>query len=242
MEIDWIRPSSEYLVKRLIAQYAPDTFVGSVHHVHTIPIDYDRVMYEKARSISGGSDERLFEDYYVAQLEMLQALRPPVVGHFDLIRLKSNDPDTTSEQWPGVWKRVLRNLDFIAEYGGLLEINSAALRKGMQEPYPNGRICQVRFVSSHFTYLLILEKAFVERKGLFTLSDDSHGVDQVGFGFAKALIFAKEVGVEAITTFEVKPKVQPNDGLGTERMVIRKTVPLSELMDLLHREPTEKRP
>ena len=155
MEIDWIRPSSGNLIKRLITQYKPDMFVGSVHHVHTIPIDYDRSMYEKARSISGGSDEKLFEDYYDAQLEMLEALKPPVVGHFDLIRLKSDDPNTTSEQWPEVWKRVLRNLDFIAEYGGLLEINSAALRKGMQEPYPNKRICRVSIVKSHSTHSLI---------------------------------------------------------------------------------------
>ena len=143
MEIDWIRPSSEQSIKGLIDRYKPDMFVGSVHHVHTVPIDYDRPLYQKARSISGGTDEKLFEDYYDAQFDMLRALKPPVVGHFDLIRLKSNEPNTTSQQWPGVWSKILRNLDFIAEYGGLLEINSAALRKGMLEPYPNREICKV---------------------------------------------------------------------------------------------------
>ena len=143
MEIDWIRSSSEQLINSLLNRYNLDMFVGSVHHVHTVPIDYDRPLYEKVRSMSGGTDEKLFEDYYDAQLQMLRALKPPVVGHFDLIRLKSDDPNTTSRQWPGVWSKVLRNLDFIAEYGGLLEINSAALRKGMVEPYPNGKICEV---------------------------------------------------------------------------------------------------
>lgn len=119
--------------------------------MHTVPIDYDREMYERARELAGGSDERLFEDYFDAQLDMLQQLKPLVVGHFDLIRLKSDDMERSFRSWPGVWSRVLRNLDFIAGYGGLLEINGAALRKGMSEPYPKGEICKVRGL--HFCVL-----------------------------------------------------------------------------------------
>lgn len=113
--------------------------------MHTEPIDYDRPMYERAREHAGGTDERLFEDYFDAQMDMLTQLRPLVIGHFDLIRLKSDDPERSFRQWPGVWSRILRNLDYIATYGGMLELNSAALRKGMSEPYPNGEICRVSF-------------------------------------------------------------------------------------------------
>lgn len=112
--------------------------------MHTVPIDYDRPMYEQAREIAGGTDERLFEDYFDAQFEMLQQLRPPVVGHFDLIRLKSDDMERSFTTWSGVWSRILRNLDFVASYGGMLELNGAALRKGMSEPYPKAEICKVR--------------------------------------------------------------------------------------------------
>lgn len=111
--------------------------------MHTIPIDYDHDMYRRARDIAGGTDERLFEDYFDAQLDMLKALKPPVVGHFDLIRLKSDDPERSFKVWPGVWERVLRNLKFVVGYGGLVEVNGAALRKGMSEPYPQGEICKV---------------------------------------------------------------------------------------------------
>lgn len=143
-EIDWIRPSSLTLIQRSLARFPFEFFVGSVHHVHTIPIDYDRAMYVQARDAAGGTDERLFEDYFDAQLDMLKQLKPLVVGHFDLIRLKSDDPERSFTQWPGVWKKILRNLDFIAAYGGMLELNSAALRKGMSEPYPKAEICKVR--------------------------------------------------------------------------------------------------
>lgn len=111
--------------------------------MHTVPIDYDHEMYARARDIAGGSDERLFEDYFDAQLDMLRALKPPVVGHFDLIRLKSEDPERSLKSWPGVWRRVVRNLEFVVGYGGLVEVNGAALRKGMREPYPKGEICKV---------------------------------------------------------------------------------------------------
>ena len=143
MEIDWIRPSSLEVIQGLLRKYHFDLFVGSVHHVHTIPIDYDKKMYLEAREKSSGTDERLAEDYFDLQYEMLKALKPPVVGHFDLIRLLSDDPEVSFVQWKVVWQKILRNLDFIVDYGGLVELNSAGLRKGMSEPYPKGEICKV---------------------------------------------------------------------------------------------------
>jgi histidinol-phosphatase (PHP family) len=147
-ESEWIRPKSLELVKELQRKYRFDMFVGSVHHVHTIPIDFDPAMYEQARDKAGGSDERLFEDYFDAQYEMLQALKPPIVGHFDLIRLHSDDPERSFQQWNGVWKRIIRNLQLVADYKGLLELNSAALRKEMSEPYPKVEVCKVRAIGS----------------------------------------------------------------------------------------------
>ena len=143
VEIDWIRPSSLPWINECLHLYEFDLFVGSVHHVHTIPIDYNRNMYLKARSFSGRTDERLFEDYFDLQYDMLRALKPPLVGHFDLIRLHSDDANVDFLQWPGVLERVERNLDWIAAYGGVMELNSAGLRKGMREPYPIKAICKV---------------------------------------------------------------------------------------------------
>ena len=144
MEIDWIRPRSQEFIHALLDKYQFDLFIGSVHHVHTIPIDYDRETYLQARNTAGGTDERLFEDYFDLQFDMLNALKPPLVGHFDLIRLLSDDPNTSIRKWQGVWRKALRNLDFIIAYGGIIELNSAALRKGMDEPYPQADICKVR--------------------------------------------------------------------------------------------------
>lgn len=147
-EGEWIRGYSAGLIRGLRAKYAFDTFVGSVHHVHASPVDFDRALYERAREAAGGTDELLAGDYFDDQMAMLSALLPPVVGHFDLIRLKSDDPEHSFRAWDGVWRRIRRNLEFVAGYGGLVEINSAALRKGMSEPYPCMEIAQVRFPHS----------------------------------------------------------------------------------------------
>ena len=144
METDWIRPSSKGFIQNLLDLYQLDLFIGSVHHVDTIPIDYDRATYLKAGGKAGGTEERLFENYFDQQLDMLDALKPPIVGHFDLIRLLSDDPNASLKQWASVWGKILRNLDFIAAYGGIVELNSAALRKGLKEPYPQRDVCVVR--------------------------------------------------------------------------------------------------
>ncbi|EER40179.1 histidinol-phosphatase [Histoplasma capsulatum var. duboisii H88] len=185
-ECDWIRPSSLTWIQNSLARFPFDFFVGSVHHVHTIPIDYDTLLYQKARGIAGGTDERLFEDYFDAQLAMLKALNPPVVGHFDLIRLKSDDPERSFQQWPAVWEKILRNLDYVAEYGGILELNSASLRKGMTEPYPKAEIC----------------KEFLARNGRFCMSDDSHGIDQVALNYNRMLEFIEQVGISTLHYLE----------------------------------------
>ncbi|KAL3262207.1 hypothetical protein ABHI18_002986 [Aspergillus niger] len=181
-EIDWIRPASRQLIEESLSRHPFEFFMGSVHHTLTVPIDYDRPLYEKARALAGGTDELLFEAYFDEQLGMLKQVKPVVVGHFDLIRLKSDDPDRSFQDYPRVWEKILRNLDYVAGYGGLLEVNSAALRKGMKEPYPNGEIC----------------KEFLARGGRFCLSDDSHGLEQVGLNFHRVVPFLEQVGVSRL--------------------------------------------
>lgn len=156
-EGEWIRPSSLKLIKDLQSKHDFDYFVGSVHHVLTYPIDYDRAKYEEVRRLVGGSDEELFSEYFDAQYAMLQKLRPKLVGHFDLIRLYSDDPNGSFHQWDGVWEKIVRNLKFVADYGGVLELNSSALRKGMSEPYPKAEICQVSLCRPEPGTLLLIE-------------------------------------------------------------------------------------
>lgn len=148
-EAEFIRPTFEPLVQALAADPHVDFYIGSVHHVHSIPIDYDVSMYLSAVKVSG-TEEKLYEDYYDLQYEMLKALKPKVVGHFDLIRLMSETPGRDVREWTGVWEKIMRNLKLVIQQGGWLECNSAGLRKGLEEPYPGRVISEVCDISSLF--------------------------------------------------------------------------------------------
>ncbi|OBT68706.1 hypothetical protein VE03_01631 [Pseudogymnoascus sp. 23342-1-I1] len=202
-EGEWVRPSYGPVIRGLAKDPRIDFFIGSVHHVHGIPIDYDRAMYENARNVGDGSDQRLFEDYFDSMYAMLQDLRPRVIAHFDLIRLLSDAPNQDLKTWDSVWEKAVRSLTIIVEQGGLLEINSSALRKGLHEPYPSLSIC----------------KEYLSLGGKFTLSDDSHGVAQVGLNFARVKTYLEEVGVETLWYLE-RLANEPAHGSGTLRLKI----------------------
>ncbi|RDL39837.1 putative histidinol-phosphatase [Venustampulla echinocandica] len=200
-EAEWIRPSYSKLISTLSSDPRVDFFIGSVHHVHGIPIDYSPTFYAQAVE-KATTEEKLFADYFDAQHAMLNTVRPKVVGHFDLIRLFSSDPDGDLKEgkWgKDVWEKVVRNLRLIKEQGGLLEVNSSALRKGKKEPYPGRSVCE----------------AWGEMGGRFTLSDDSHGVPQVGTNYQKMFKYLGELGVEEVWVFE------RNDKEGEERLVMK---------------------
>lgn len=191
-EGEWIRPDYASLIHELASNPAADFFIGSVHHVHGIPIDYDACFYTKAVSAAGSNEERLFGDYFDSQFEMLQALKPRVVGHFDLIRLLSSEPDRDLTSVPEVWEKVVRNLKFVVGYGGLVEVNTSALRKGLKEPYPGRSICE----------------AFLEMGGKLTLSDDSHGLVQVGTNYERAFEYLGSLGVEELWVLDEKVSLE----------------------------------
>lgn len=235
-EAEYIRPSSIEIVRDMQEIYKFDFFVGSVHHVNAIPIDYDREMYERAlascrgsSSTSGGGDggggvgvgggggsgegnvtdeeAALFERYFDHQYEMMTQLRPAVIAHFDLPRLMARNPTRpVSSYGDAVWRKVLRNLQFLRSYNGLLEFSSASLRKGWDTPYPGADICSVRVPCIHTPHTQADdEKVFISLDGRFTLSDDAHSCEQVGLNYARTLEYVKSLGLTKLCYLEKLP-------------------------------------
>jgi histidinol-phosphatase (PHP family) len=148
METEYI--NAESLVKSLAIkeEYKLDYLVGSIHHVREIPIDFDEPTLVRAEQLCAseagdcphGGTEEVFRVYFDAQYEMLKALKPEVVAHFDLIRLFR--PEHAISE--AVWERIRRNVAFIVSYGGLFEVNTSAWRKGLPYAYPQRDILEVR--------------------------------------------------------------------------------------------------
>ena len=154
-EGEWIRPGCGPLVESLASHPDVDYFIGSIHHTRGVPIDFDASYYAAAVAAAGGTEEALYASYYDEQHEMLTALRPRIVGHFDLVRLMSAQPGRSLRGWDEgrVWERVVRNLQAARSCGAWLECNTSALRKGLAEPYPSREIAEVSSLGHNYTSL-----------------------------------------------------------------------------------------
>jgi len=209
-EAEFIRESYADPVRSLFADPRVDYFIGSVHHVHGIPIDYDTKMYlDAVQKSTNQTEESLWEDYYDLQYKMLTALKPKVVGHFDLIRLMSETPGHDPRTWSGVWDKAVRNLKVAREQDGWLECNTAALRKGLGEPYPARPIAE----------------EWIKMGGKFTMSDDSHGIAQVATNYERGLAYLESLGVTELWT--LKRKTHPGITEGVRGEVEEVAVPLT---------------
>lgn len=163
--------------KSLIGTFSPDYVVGSVHHVSDIPFDYSKRCYNQAADSCGGLDG-LYEAYFDQQYEMIQALKPQVVGHLDIIRIY--DPDYRSRLVkPAIWEKLVRNLQLIKQLGLILDFNLRPLSRGQSEPYLSAPI---------------LGKA--SEMGMDVVpGDDSHGVADIGTSIHRAIEMLAAAGV-----------------------------------------------
>ena len=163
-------------LRSLIEEFRPDYVVGSVHHVHDIPIDYSPDDYAAAVERAGGIVS-LYCDYFDVQYALIRDFDPAVVGHFDLIRLL--DPDYPEHlAHPSVWERIERNLALVGERRAILDYNVRALAKGQPEPYVSAPILR-----------RALELGIDVVPG-----DDSHGVDGVGADCEEGIRLLVEAG------------------------------------------------
>ncbi|CAI2165641.1 16461_t:CDS:2 [Funneliformis geosporum] len=188
LESETVTNSSTSEVLDLIKKYSLDYCVGSVHHVHETPIDFDLELFEIALSKSSAGEnkqnngniheENLFVAYFDSQYQMLQDINPMIIGHFDVIRIYRPNFILTDL----IWEKVERNIDYVVNYGGLFEINSAGFKVGLPDAYPQRDILQ-----------MILKKG-----GKCTISDDSHGVLKVALHYDKLYNYLKEMDINVL--------------------------------------------
>ena len=188
------QPDYASVMLGLREQHQLDYIVGSVHWVDGIIIDYTRAEFDRAVSACGGR-EALALRYYETVAEMVEGLRPEVVGHLDLVRRHGGD-DPAFET-PAVRARAGAVLALMKEQGAILDINTAALRKGLSAPYPA-------------PWLL---EAARDRGVACCFGDDAHRVSEVGAGIAEARDYLLAHGITEVT-------VLAKGGGGIERRVV----------------------
>lgn len=188
-------PEGRYVevMRGLREQHALDYFVGSVHWVDGIIIDYTRARFDQAVAAQGGL-ERLALRYYDIAAEMVASLRPEVVGHLDLVRRHGgNDP---ALETPAVQERAKAVLALMKEHDAILDINTAGYRKGLGSPYPAPWLLEV----AHDIGVACC------------FGDDAHRVLEVGAGILEAREYLLDHGITEVTVL-----VREAAGLGRRK-------------------------
>ena len=164
------------IMQGLRDQYRFDYIVGSVHFIDEVAIDGTPELFGAAVDASGGLEE-LAVRYYGAVAGMVEAMKPEVVGHLDLVR--RNAPSNESVETPRIRRAAEAALEVIREHGAILDLNTAGYRKGLIHPYP---------------VPWLLKRAHEIGVGV-CFGDDSHGPAQVGAGIDDARQYLLEHGV-----------------------------------------------
>ncbi len=165
-------------VKNLISKFQPDYIVGSVHHIDDTCFDYSREEYDKI-VLMYGSHEAMYEKYFDLQYEMIKALKPFVVGHFDLIRIYDQDYKNRLTL-PGIEQKIKRNLEIIKSLNLVMDFNLRPLTRGEKEPYITESILKT-----------------AKSMGIRVVpGDDSHNVEQAGLNVDKAVKILADYGFE----------------------------------------------
>ncbi|MDA0351692.1 MAG: histidinol-phosphatase [Chloroflexi bacterium] len=192
-------PTASYVteMQELRQRHGFDYAVGSVHHVEELPIDVSPALFDEAAARCGGL-EGLLVRYYQRVTEMVIALRPEVVAHFDLPRLFAEGDPAHAAAGPRT--AASEALRVIADQGALLEVNTAGFRKGLRGAYPAPWVVE-------------------EARDLgiaLTFSDDSHHVDHVAADLEKARAYLLAYRVRTIGSL----------GRATDGLIERREIPL----------------
>ena len=168
----------EPFIKKLILNFQPDYIVGSLHHVKNICFNESKQGYDEAVQAVGGL-ETLYCEYFDQQYEMINVLKPEVVGHFDIIRVFDPNYHTQLKK-PDVQKRIKRNLKLIKKLNLIIDCNLRAFYSGASEPYPSRSIL-----------LQVLNLGIAVVPG-----DDSHGVETVGLYVKEGIKILQDLGFD----------------------------------------------
>lgn len=176
-------PPGDYprLMNELRSRHRFDYIVGSVHWVNGIITDHSKRKYDEAAAACGGQ-EALAVRYYEQVAEMVNALKPEVMGHLDVLRKYASPREAV--ETPRARDAARAALEAMRDQGCILDINTGGLRKGLRPPYPAPWLLQMA----------------VRDFGIgVCFGDDSHSPADVGGGVIESRQYLLDNGVQHIT-------------------------------------------
>ena len=141
LETEYITSVDLDSLEKLLGRFGEkiEYLVGSVHHVHGVPIDFDLSTFQRClEGFHAETEHDRMEEflcaYFDAQYVVLERFRPEIVGHIDLCRLYN--PQLLFSDYSKAEEKLERNIQFAVDYGALFEASAAPFRKGWSTGYP----------------------------------------------------------------------------------------------------------
>jgi histidinol-phosphatase (PHP family) len=175
-EVDYMR-DSKYMEKDILEANV-DYLIGSVHFLDDWGFDNPAFLktYEKK------DIDQIWEEYFDTVTSMVKTGYFDIVGHLDLIKVFKYLPTKNIIDISYDCLRAIKDSNMS------IEINSAGIRKPINEVYPSR---------------VLLEQAYKLNIPI-TFGSDAHSVDQVGFGYEEALLLAKQIGYKQCAVYKNK--------------------------------------
>jgi len=157
-----------------------DYFIGSVHFLDNWGFDNPEFLSEwKKRDV-----DDVYKEYFKLIEKLAESKLFDIVGHLDLIKVFNYKPKDN------IKKIAKKAIEAIADNKLVVEINTAGIRKKVNEFYPS-------------VELLEMIKEF---KIDITFGSDAHSKNQVAFYLEDAYKLAKYIGFKRVVYFENREK------------------------------------
>lgn len=149
-----------------------DYVIGSVHYLKKggkyLPIDESAETTEKIIREHFENAYDWAKLYFEQVEEMVERIRPDIIGHFDLVSKFNENGRLLDEKNPLYVRAYEKCIDKIVKYGIPFEVNTGAVSRGYRTvPYPSQDIM-----------------AYLKEKGArFILSSDAHRKENLRYGF-----------------------------------------------------------
>ena len=167
-----------------------DYVIGSAHYLceswqgMPVAVDGDPALLRRyVDEVYHGDGLAMASDYFDIEVQALLRDRPPIIGHFDLLRKYAAPLSLFDEADPAYRRLALCALERAFPCGGVLEINTGGMARGyLPTPYPTPELLW----------------AWRELGGQITLTSDCHDRRYLAHAFPEAAALARQAGFRTV--------------------------------------------
>lgn len=181
VEMDYMPDETAFTMEAL-SRYPYDYVIGGLHFIGHWGFDHSASDWE---NLSDAACIEHFISYYKLLAEMAETGLFNVAAHPDLVKLFRKKTFAAWIATPDAREHARAALTAMKKAGMAMEISSAAIRKGLGEPYPCREVMEI-------ARELELPVSF---------GSDAHAVDHVAFAFDELTAYAKEYGYAESAVF-----------------------------------------